>query len=396
MKIQGLVRAFNSVRSKLQAGLKPEEVEPFREQVKALVRDVEELCRSHGSTPDRLPAPSRMAYVFLKGLDLDNLPVNPNSDSAASTAVVRIKNIVKAGEYFAQQFWRRLDLLRSSVDERDRTKREIGEQSLAIERICDHHGTSPSSLEAPSRQTYCWLKFLSIEGNLESHLEALERARKIVDQLQPPPAHPVEIQLTVMNALWRWREYADVLLIKVNQGFMYADQNVWQALINSPVSGRDPNNEIRFRDYAASDDFSELIFEIESFASPPPLPAKGRAYDLDQSFNRVNRHYFGGLISRPKLAWSRTLTMRRFGYYQPSRDTLMVSLSLDDPAVPAYVIDFVMYHELLHKKLGAAVNNGRRQAHSPDFRAEERKFAEYDEAIREIQNLALKHRGLDE
>jgi hypothetical protein len=99
-------------------------------------------------------------------------------------------------------------------------------------------------------------------------------------------------------------------------------------------------------------------------------------------------------MPKPVLVWNRTLTARKFGHYQPSRDTLMVSVSLDDPRVPAYVVDFVMYHELLHKRHGAMTVNGRRLVHSPSFRADERKFAQYYEAEREIKELALKQRGM--
>jgi hypothetical protein len=196
-----------------------------------------------------------------------------------------------------------------------------------------------------------------------------------------------------MNALWRKRQYQNALVIKVNVGYIYADQDLWRELIQNAVSNRSSDNNHLISEYAASDDFSELLFEIESFASPPALPAKGRAHDLDESFERVNKKYFDGRLAKPSLVWNRTLTMRKFGHYQPSRDTLMLSISLDDSRVPAFVIDFVMYHELLHKKHGAASVNGRRQAHSPIFRADERLFTQFDEATHHLYQLALKQRG---
>src|SRR6266511_1300909 len=74
MRVDGLVRFFNHVRSQLQAGLTPDEVEPFKQQVKKIVGDVEAICRRHGAEIERLPAPSRRAYVFLRDLDLYNPP----------------------------------------------------------------------------------------------------------------------------------------------------------------------------------------------------------------------------------------------------------------------------------------------------------------------------------
>jgi hypothetical protein len=168
MRIKGLVRAFNHIRSQLQAGISPEQIEPFRQQVRTIVRDVEEICRQHGTTPNRLPAPSRMAYAFLKELDLDNLPVRGSGEISGTASNFRVKNVVRIGEYFAERLWQRLALLFSSPNEIALIKQEINEHVSSIERICEHHGATPSALETRSRQTYCWLKFLS-SGRISPH-----------------------------------------------------------------------------------------------------------------------------------------------------------------------------------------------------------------------------------
>ncbi len=393
MRIKGLVKAFNNVRSQLQIGINPEQVEPFRNLVRTIVRDVEDICSQHGMTPGLLPAPSRMAYVFLKELDLDNLPVNQGGEGHSTGSDFRVRNVVRIGEYFAESLWQRLALLLTSSDEIESIKRDITEHVSSIERICESHNATPSVLESRSRQTYCWLKFISCGDNLIVHLETLRRAKALIDEYQPHPSHPVHLHLMVMNALWRKRRYQDALVIKVNVGYSYADQILWKALIQNAVSNRITDDDHLISDYALSDDFGELLFEIESFASPSALPAKGRAHDLDESFERVNKKYFDSRLSKPNIVWNRTLTMRKFGHYQPARDTLMLSISLDDSRVPSFVIDFVMYHELLHKKHGASSVNGRRQAHSPTFRAEERLFLHFSEATRHLHQLALKQRG---
>jgi hypothetical protein len=58
----------------------------------------------------------------------------------------------------------------------------------------------------------------------------------------------------------------------------------------------------------------------------------------------------------------------------------MISITLDGPQIPAYLLDFVMYHELLHKDLGFRESNGRRYAHTRNFREKERRFRFYSEA----------------
>jgi hypothetical protein len=395
MRITGLISFFNHVRSQLLAGLAPDEVEPFKQQVKKILRDVETLCGRHGAGPDELPAPSRRAYVFLRDLDLDNLPLRQSGEPAALKSGLKIKNVVKTGEYFADYFWSRLDSLLTEPRTRANLVSEMERHAETIEQVCANHGQTPAALESPSRRVYCWLKFLSDEGQLAAHLEALERARDVARRNPLPSEKPLTLHLIgLSHYLWRRCDYRNATLLKANIGFQNADRQVWQSLLQSSLGQSDSASEQHYREFAASEDFNESLFELESFAAPPPPPSRGRAHDLNETFARVNDAYFGGLMPRPVLTWNRTLTARKFGHYQPGRDTIMISITLDDPEVPAFALDFVMYHELLHKKHGSMTVNARRVSHSPAFRAEERQFAQYHEAERLIHELALRQLGV--
>jgi hypothetical protein len=230
---------------------------------------------------------------------------------------------------------------------------------------------------------------------MAAHLESLERAREIARRHPLPPDKPLLLHLISLNHLWRRRDYQDATLLKAHIGFQNADRQVWQSLLQCSLGQPVPAIEQPYREFAASEDFNESLFELESFAATPPPPSRGRAHDLNEIFARVNADYFGGLMPKPTLAWNRILTARKFGHYQPGRDTIMISITLDDPEVPPFVLDFVMYHELLHKKHGSMTVNGRRLSHSPAFRAEERRFAQYHEAERLIHELALRQLGVD-
>jgi hypothetical protein len=395
MRITGLIRFFNYVRDQLQSGLAPDDVEPFKQQVKKIVRDVEALCGGHGAGPEELPTPSRRAYIFLRDLDLDNLPLRQSGAPAAPKTILRVKNVVKIGEQIANGVWRRLDSLLAEPPERAQLISEMERQAESIESICANHGQTPAALESPSRRVYCWLKFLASGDQLAAHLEALERARDLARRSPLPPEKPLTLHMVSLNYLWRRRDYPNTTLIKANIGFQNADQQVWRSLLQSSLGQSTSAGEQLYREFAASEDFNESLFDLESFAAPPPPPSRGRAHDLNEIFSRVNNDYFGGLMPKPALTWNRTLTARKFGHYQPSRDTIMISITMDDPAVPSLALDFVMYHELLHKKHGSLTVNGRRLSHSQAFRAEERLFAKYAEAERLIHDLALRQRGVN-
>ena len=65
----------------------------------------------------------------------------------------------------------------------------------------------------------------------------------------------------------------------------------------------------------------------------------------------------------------------------------MINRQLDRPAIPAYVVAYVLYHEMLHQKHPVRFVRCRRESHSATFRAEEKKFEEYKRAISFLKRL---------
>ena len=116
--------------------------------------------------------------------------------------------------------------------------------------------------------------------------------------------------------------------------------------------------------------------------------AVGRTYDLDRIFVHLNRHYFDSVLPKPALSWSARRTKRILGHHDPVHDAIIISRSLDLVAVPEYVVEYVMYHEMLHVKHKSRIVNGRRIFHTPAFRVEEKRFAYYDEAVKWLEHSA--------
>jgi hypothetical protein len=51
-------------------------------------------------------------------------------------------------------------------------------------------------------------------------------------------------------------------------------------------------------------------------------------------------------------------------------------------------VDFIVYHELLHRQLGLTWKNNRSAAHTPELAQRERQFQHYDEAKAVLRKLA--------
>ena len=115
-------------------------------------------------------------------------------------------------------------------------------------------------------------------------------------------------------------------------------------------------------------------------------PPQGGVFDLDRMFDELNGRYFQGSIARPRLGWSLTPSRRLLGHYDPAHHAIVVSSVFDTPKTPAY-IEYVLYHEMLHIKHPTEHRNERRCVHTPAFRAEEKRFPRYAEAIRYLKRL---------
>lgn len=122
--------------------------------------------------------------------------------------------------------------------------------------------------------------------------------------------------------------------------------------------------------------------------------AKGEVYDLDKIFNCLNDYYFDNKIAKPTLTWSVRKTYRILGHHDSTHETIAVSRSLDNKKTPKYVVEFVVFHEMLHIFHPTEHRNGRRYNHTPQFRRDEKTFIHFDKAEswiqRNVKNLKRK------
>jgi hypothetical protein len=107
---------------------------------------------------------------------------------------------------------------------------------------------------------------------------------------------------------------------------------------------------------------------------------QGTVYDLDSLFDALRERYFGPLMAKPKLGWSGRLSRTLLGHYDHAHHTIVLSSWLDRPEVPQYVVEYVLYHEMLHIKHPVEHRQHRRAVHTAAFREDERRFALLAEA----------------
>jgi hypothetical protein len=116
---------------------------------------------------------------------------------------------------------------------------------------------------------------------------------------------------------------------------------------------------------------------------------KGKIYDLDLLFDEVNERYFTDQIKRPVLSWSQRNSRRVLGHHDSIHGAIIISRALDSLKTPRSVVEFVLYHEMLHIKHPQRLVNGRKISHDRKFREDERRFEHFDEATKWLENNAL-------
>lgn len=104
---------------------------------------------------------------------------------------------------------------------------------------------------------------------------------------------------------------------------------------------------------------------------------------LEQSFNRVNEKYFYGWVEIPNLEWG-SYTKTTLGNYNYHTDTIRVSKYFE--TVPE-LLDYIMYHEILHKKVKFKSKNWRAYSHTSEFRKKEKEFPNQKQMEEKIHNF---------
>jgi Protein of unknown function DUF45 len=118
------------------------------------------------------------------------------------------------------------------------------------------------------------------------------------------------------------------------------------------------------------------------------LDATGRHFDMNAMFDGLNSQFFGGSLRKPHLGWSTRGWRRQFGSYDPGPNQILLNKRMDRPEVPRYVVEYVLYHEMLHVKHPTRKSGCTLLSHSPEFRAEEKLFPEFDRARKALDRLA--------
>jgi hypothetical protein len=407
LRISGLVGLAKRIRQELAGPVAPERLAQIRGDVADAVAMVEQLLRETHSRVQGLPAPSRKAYQFLKGLDLDAVVVDASGSTASFPPdSVSFHGLQRHFDSLLNQLARALRPIRAvaqlpaagdrrsppraGVPQRqpDEIYEIIRSDSASIEEEIRAQNIRPEQLRKAARQMRGWFAYFSQREHFERYCAAVQRAEpafRAVSGWAKKEPFDIVVHFRPMRGMYHIFGYADWALVQLPTPAICFSEEVLRAVAH--IAFKKGGDRKAVHDAAGGEAYHRIAAALERLGGVV-TQARGVQHDLDASFDRVNAAYFQGAMSRPHLVWSRTFATRKFGHYEIADDTIMVNMVLDRPTVPEFVIDLIVYHELLHKQIGITWKNNRVAAHTPELARRERQFKHYDEAKAILRKLA--------
>lgn len=110
------------------------------------------------------------------------------------------------------------------------------------------------------------------------------------------------------------------------------------------------------------------------------LPAEGNHYPLVEIFEDLNFRHFFGLMARPEIGWSVRASLTVLGHYDSAHHAIVINKLLDRADVPPYVVEYIVFHEMLHLRYPVQHRGARRCVHTLEFRRVEEQYERLAEA----------------
>jgi hypothetical protein len=223
-----------------------------------------------------------------------------------------------------------------------------------------------------------------------SREEVLVKADHLAHRLSRDLGVPVRLSVTDnRSTMVSFRRGSNALRLRIHHMFLDAPEGVVRAIADYAGRGHRGAGPVL-------DDFIRGRQPLirQDGRRDAELNPLGQCFDLGAIFERVNHAHFQGGV-QAKIGWGRMPGRRRrksirLGVYDHQTREIRIHPALDRPEVPAYFVEFIAFHEMLHQLFPSGGKSSRRVHHPPAFRDREKAFPFYEAAIRwEKQNLRV-------
>ncbi len=181
------------------------------------------------------------------------------------------------------------------------------------------------------------------------------------------------------------------IIVRVSDGFENAGRDVLVGLGITLFSGlfrrKIDNDYVRaykeFSSRESSSGFHDTLRRLRGRKAH--LEPKGKYYNLTPIRDTLFLLYpeVLGTMEKTEMGWSKKKSRRVVGTHEGAFNSITINRILDSERVPLYVLQYVVFHELLHCKHKVLFQRGesmRRTVHPKAFKDDEKKFSLADKA----------------
>ena len=229
----------------------------------------------------------------------------------------------------------------------------------------------------PNRLLKVWRRVL--ERRLRTRLRA-KVALEIHDN--------THTMLTFQRQRSMWR-------LRLHHMFLAAPDDVVQALASFVRKG-DPDASVLLDRYIERNRAYIRRLSPAQMRKRIRLEPEGQHHHLERIFARLNERYFASRIDAaitygpaPRVKGPRKSI--KMGSYSADSKVIRIHPALDQPVVPRYFVEWIVFHEMLHHVYRTRRGeDGRRCIHPPELMEHEKRFHDYSRAQAwERENLDL-------
>ena len=237
-----------------------------------------------------------------------------------------------------------------------------------------------------------WIAFLDYHNQYRNHVLFLQKFFRAYQSNKLRLKPVIDLRIYPYSMILKYQQTGSRITLQLQETVILMTDAQIRDLVNAILSHKKPAINQIIDSFVHEDKAKEMFnFFLDDLPSRTiAVKSNGSFFNLTDIFDRINRDYFSGKLEKPVLSWSAHPNRHRMGTYNFKTDTIMINKALDQRKTPDYVIDFVMYHEMLHKVLGYDTKGNRRRAHTTDFRKYEKSFPSYPEAEKYLNNLHVK------
>ncbi len=187
---------------------------------------------------------------------------------------------------------------------------------------------------------------------------------------------------------WKLKYSKTKIIIELNIPFVIAENFIIDNIIDKILNRDKKISNDAVSQFMMSNSYKEFAQKfLLSHTNHNKIFEDG--YDINELFETINCKYFNNEIKKPTLKWNKRLTYSKFGEFNPLKYQITLSAVLAHKDIPKFVVEYVMYHEMLHIKHPMKSSNKRLHIHHNEFKEMEKKFPDYEKAESYLKNLSL-------